>query len=70
MVIFISQQVVELTKTTANRDKTEGLFDGVMQIAVCKVNIKIFKYLTIRSWSGQCLCKKQEKSRVSYNMFI
>jgi len=49
MVIFISQEVVELTKTTANRDKTEGLFDGVMQIAVCKVNIKIFKYLTIRS---------------------
>ncbi|CAG2239703.1 CD29 [Mytilus edulis] len=31
------REAVRATETTANRDKTEGLLDGVMQVAVCGV---------------------------------
>ena len=34
--------MVRETQTTANRDQTEGLFDGVMQVAVCGVSIIFF----------------------------
>lgn len=33
--VTLFKQVVSASNTTANRDATEGLFDGVMQVAVC-----------------------------------